>query len=215
MKGDPVDPSHERILDIVRAERAPARLRERLAAERRRTVVRRLVVRRMKLTGALAAAAAALGVVVGLATSGGGRGAPSPFAAAALASRGAAGPAPALTVGGRSLRVEEGGIAFPAWRGWRAVGQRTDDLGGRSATTVFYVQRGGSTRVGYTIVDGRPLPWPQGGRRVRRRGVEIRTARRGGRVMAFWRVRGRTCVLSAATSVPRERLVELASRYVA
>ena len=72
-------------------------------------------------------------------------------------------------------------------------------------------------RLGYTIVDGEPLPWPDGARVVTQNGVPVHVLRRDGRVIAVWRAHGRTCVISAPESVPDERMVALASAndYVA
>ena len=62
------------------------------------------------------------------------------------------------------------GVAFPAWDeefGWRAIGQRGDDLDGRDTRTVEY-QKEGKT-VAYTIVPGDALRTPT--TRVRSRGT--------------------------------------------
>lgn len=216
MRQEPMD--YEHLLQTASAERAPARLRSRIDAERDRTLVRRMVVRRMKLTGALAAAAAVLGIVVGLASTAGG-GPPGALAAAELAARGAQAAAPPVSATDpRFLRARLEGVPFPAWdaRGWRASGLRADALGDRDALTVFY-RRAGGAQIGYTIVGGEPLPWPDGARRVVRRGVEVWTARRDGRVTAVWRVGGHTCVLSAPEAVGAATLVALAAApsYVA
>jgi len=205
MKGDPVDP-YDRILETMQAERAPARLREHVAAAHDRTVVRRTVVRRMKLTGVLMAGAAALGIVVGLAASGSDDGAaPSALAAAAPAARAATAAAPRPA--GERLAASVGGVAFPRWPGWAVTGQRSDEVGGRDTRTVFY-ERGGQ-RVGYTIVAGDPLDWPDGARRTTAGGTEVRTVRRDGRRLVFWREGGRTCIVSAPARLPEDALLHL------
>lgn len=205
MKGDHVDP-YDRILETVQAERAPARLREHVAAEHDRTLVRRMVVKRMKLTGVLMAGAAALGIAVGLAASGGGSGAaPAPLEAAAPGALASTEAAPAVR--GDTLNASVDGVAFPRWPGWAATGQRTDVVSGRDTRTVFY-ERGGS-RVGYTIVSGAPLEWPDGARRTTAGGTEVRVVKRAGRTFVFWRQGGRTCIVSAPADVPEQGLLEL------
>lgn len=206
MKGEPMDPSYERILEAVHAEQAPPGLREHVVAERDRTLVRRMVVRRMKLTGALAAAAAVLGIVVGLATSGGG-GASGPTAFEAAAPGALAPTAAAPAAAGDTLRAAVDGVAFPRWPGWAASGQRTDRISGRETRTVFY-ERGG-VRVGYTIVAGEALDWPGGERRMTSGDTEVRTVRRDGRMLVFWREAGHTCIVSAPDTVPVDRLLAL------
>ena len=57
-----------------------------------------------------------------------------------------------------------GGVTFPSWErafGWRATGARTDTVGGREVTTVFYANSRGQ-RIGYAIAAG---PRPGGQRR--------------------------------------------------
>lgn len=208
------DPDYDRILSAMHAVDAPDGLRRRIAAERDRTATRRLVVKRMKLTGGLAAVAAALGIVVGLASSGDRVNGPSALEAAALSSRGpVSGPPRVSAEDPRRLQVRVGGVPFPTWSGqfpWRASGQRTDMLEGRRTATVYY-DGPADARLGYTIVDGDALPWPEDGRTVVRDGVEIHVARREGRVVAFWREHGHTCVISAPESVPADRIVTLAT----
>ncbi|MCW2990727.1 MAG: hypothetical protein JWM73_1321 [Solirubrobacterales bacterium] len=208
-------PAYDSLHDVVRSVQAPEALRARIDAERDRTLVRRMVVKRMKLTGAMAAVAATLGIVVGLASLGGGSD-PSPLAAAALATRGPVPGAGAPAVdraNPRRLAAAVDGVSFPVWSDrvpWKATGQRTDELDGRHTQTVYYDDPGG-VRLGYTIVAGDALPWPDGSRRVTRHGVEVRVTRRDGRILAFWREHGHTCVISAPDSVPEARMVDLAS----
>jgi hypothetical protein len=208
------DPAYDRILQAMQAVEAPHGLRERVAAERERTLVRRMVVKRIKLTGVLAGVAAALGIVVGLASSGGGAAAPSPLEAAALATRGAVAAAPAVSpTDPQRLQAQVADVVFPAWSGrfpWKASGRRSDTLGGRSTVTVYY-DGPRRERLGYTSVDGEALAWPDGARTVTRNGVQVRVTRRDGRVMAFWREHGHTCVISAPDTVPADRLVTLAA----
>jgi hypothetical protein len=214
--GDLMDhetPEYERVLTAIYSVEAPMALRERVQAERERTFVRRTVVKRMKLTSVLAGVAALLGIVVGLAASGGGAD-PSSLEVAALATRGAAAAAPAPSARDpRFLEARVEDVSFPVYSGrypWRASGRRTDEIGGRDTTTVFYDGPNGA-RLGYTIVAGDALDWPGGAQRVVRNGVDVRVARGNGRVVAVWREHGHTCVISAPDSVPAERLVALAS----
>ncbi len=65
------------------------------------------------------------------------------------------------------------GVSFPYWEdrfGWRSTGSRTDHVGARAVTTVFYVT-GHGRRVGYAIVAGSPAPAIHGGVIAWRRGV--------------------------------------------
>ncbi len=62
-----------------------------------------------------------------------------------------------------ALAVE--GVAFPYWDGglgWHSAGVRTDHVGGRAVTTVFYANSAGQ-RIGYAIVAGTPAPKVGGG----------------------------------------------------
>ena len=203
----------ERISAVARSVRAPEPLRARVDAERDRTLVRRLVVRRLKLAGALSVPAAALGVVVGLLA---GTPAPTALEAAAPAALAAAAPAPVVDrehPGSLAVAVE--GVRFPEWEGWRPTGQRTDEIEGRETRTVFYEDQGAT--VGYTIVAGEALAWPDDARVVERGGVALHVLERDGRRLVFWRVAGQTCILSAPASVPEEALVSFAASepYVA
>jgi len=215
--GEPMEttPEYDRIHAVMTstATEAPAALRDRIAAERDRTLVRRTVVKRMKLTGTMAAAAAVLGVAVALVAPGH-PSVPSSLDAAALATRGAVAGAPLHDpVHPHLLRVAVAGVPFPRWEErfpWRPSGQRTDAIGDRVTMTVYYDDPRG-VRLGYTIVDGDALPWPDGARRVVRNGVDVRVLRGHGRVVAFWRVHGHTCIISAPESVPDTRMIALAS----
>jgi len=210
---EPMDPTpeFEPVRSIISSVQAPHSLREHIAAAEERTLVRRMVVRRMKLTGVLAGCAAALGATFALIAPS--HSAPTSLQAAALATRPVAASAPAVSAAHpHLLTVSEGGITFPRWEevSWKPTGQRTDELGGRSTRTVFYDNPDG-VRLGYTIVDGKPLDWPGGASVVTRNGVGVHLLHRDGRVIAVWRAHGHTCVISAPTSVPDDRMVMLAS----
>ena len=56
--------------------------------------------------------------------------------------------------------------------------------------------RRGSQRVGYTIVDGRPLSVPESAKRVTYEGLDVAVLRRGDARYITWERGGRTCVLA-------------------
>ena len=91
-----------------------------------------------------------------------------------------------------------------------------DELEGRTTQTVYYDDPAG-VRLGYTIIDGEPLAWPEGAKVVTRHGVPVHLVHQDDRVIAVWRAHGHTCVISAPDSVPESRMVALASAddYVA
>jgi hypothetical protein len=204
-------PGIERMRATIEGVHAPASLRERIAADAQRTAPRRRLYARMRVTGALAGAAAAAGAALAIVLP---AGAPTVLQAAALASRGpvAAAPATDSRNPGKLLRSVDG-VTFPTWSNrypWHASGQRSDSVGGRHAVTVFYAGTSGA-RLGYTIVSGKALSWPEGARSVTRHGVEVHVLRHGGRIVATWREHGHQCVISAPPSVPVDRVVELAA----
>ena len=132
-------------------------------------------------------------------------GAPSVSQAAALAvrrdRRPGAGPRPDGSQR-RSSATSSATSTSPTGRasfGWRAVGQRSDRIGGRLALTVYYGWRG--HRVAYTIVDAPALAQPSASV-TRLHGAEYRTLMVGGRQVVTWRRDNHTCVLSA-DGVPR------------
>jgi hypothetical protein len=188
---------------------APQRLRARVEAER----VRRRTTRRSRsfaLAGGLAVAAAAA-VVLAL-TLPSGAGGPALADAAAVATLPATLPAPTASATTPKLldeAVED--VPFPSWLqtfGWRATGVRTDTVGGRKATTVFYEKDG--RRIGYTIVAGEPLDVPAGSVRSSRAGVALHALALDGREVVTWQRGGLTCILSGDV-VPRSKLLELAA----
>ncbi|MGH2962526.1 MAG: hypothetical protein ACRDL3_10095, partial [Solirubrobacterales bacterium] len=162
------------------------------------------------IMGGIAAAAAA--AVLAVLVLPGGASSPTVPEAAALAERGASAPAPAPAEGEPTLLAASvGGVAFPDFRemfGWRAAGERSDDLDDRATRTVYY-DRGGD-RIAYTIVSGAKLEWPPDWRRTRREGIELRSSERDGTTTVTWLRDGRTCVLSGR-DVPREELLILAA----
>ena len=195
-------------VDLLRATGdtgAPARLRSRV--ERRAAPARR--PRRLVLGGAIAAVAAvalALVLVLPGALSGG----PSVADAAALADQPPTQPPPTPVASTpQLLRADVDGVPFPDYAakfGWKPVGARRDDIGGRSTTTVFYEKDG--RRIAYTIVSGDALDPPAGARTTERGGVEFHSFRANGRPAVTWERQGHTCVLSGRAA-PTE-LVTLA-----
>src|SRR4051812_11687902 len=180
---------------------APGGLRHRLAAQRR-------PVMRSPFhwvgAGIGAAAVAALVVVLLLPESVGG---PSVAQASLLATRPSAARAPAVA-GPTLLDRDVEGVAFPNWAkkfGWKPVGARVDTIGGRRAVTVFYEKAG--KRIGYTIMEGKKLKWPDA-RIVQRGPTDFRLLTVNGRPVVTWLRRGHTCILSG--DIPFATLVKLA-----
>lgn len=178
-------------------ERAPEQLRARIEAARpTRTVVAR---RRLAYAGGLAGVLAAIALALALVLPGGTPGAPSVSDAAALASRGPtqAPPAPDPVSPHAMLHQSVGEVYFPNWGsslGWRAVGARTDRLGGHHAVTVYYQWR--DRQIAYTIVSAPALAQPAA-HRTWLNGTELRTQTQNGRLVVSWYRAGDTCVLSA------------------
>lgn len=97
-----------------------------------------------------------------------------------------------------SLLASAAGIRYPYWGGslgWRAIGRRTDAIGGRTVTTVFYASRG--RRIGYSIVTGDALPIPARSVAVRVHGMGFHVVSHANPTVVTWREAGRTCVLTA------------------
>jgi anti-sigma factor RsiW len=189
--------------------RAPAALRARIEAERPRASVR--ARRRTVYVGGLAGALAAVVLALVLILPAGTPGSPSVSQALALATRGPVAAAPVADPRApEKLNARIEALYFPNWNRslhWRAIGQRSDRIGGRLAVTVYYSLRG--KRVAYTIVGAPVLNTPSA--RVRTlNGTEFRTLRLGGRLVVTWRRAGHTCVLSGA-GVPASVLQRLAA----
>lgn len=189
---------------------APMSLRERVVADQQRGRVRRR--RRFGLLAAAGTVAAALIVALVLTLPGGGAGTPVEQATA-LALAEPTGPAPGPMAGTNRLDAVVGDVAFPDWssrHGWKAVGQRTGKVDGRTAKTVFYEDAAGR-RVGYTIVSGEPLDVPDGGRQVTVDGTDVTLLRKKDAAIAMWEVRGHTCLLATTGDVTGGDLANLAS----
>ncbi|HEX3977471.1 MAG TPA: hypothetical protein VHW96_14485 [Solirubrobacteraceae bacterium] len=208
----------QRAVTILRAldEPAPAGLRARVDELTGRAAPRRAPSRRAPrwrrafvLPGATAIAAAVAAVVI--LVSGGGT-APTVPVAARLALASATLPAPPVNPDeAQNLTLSAAGIPFPAWgpqKGWTASGARTDSVGGRKITTVFYLGRTGS-RIGYAITDGAPLSGVHG-ETVSRYGVRFTLQQSGPARVISWVRMGHTCVI-AGRSVSFAVLLKLAT----
>jgi hypothetical protein len=200
------------ILHEARAvDRAPQRLR--LAIDAARPTARVQARRRIAFGGSLAAALAAVALAAVLLLPSGTPGAPSVSDAAALAARGVTAAAPASNpeAPGTKLAASMGDVYFPDWShhfGWKAVGQRSDNLDGRQALTVFYSWRG--HRIAYTIVDAPALDRPNASSNTIQ-GTEYQTLLLNGRLVITWRRDNHTCVLSAGPGIPASILRQLAA----
>jgi hypothetical protein len=186
----------QRIREAAGRVHAPQRLHARIAEETRR----RAPARRRRLLaagGALAGGLAA--VVVALIIALGGSSAPTMDEAVALALRPPASGAPAVDPADPDhLEESVGGVQFPTYPGWRAVGARTDEIGGRRAVTVAYQGSGGP--VSYTIVDGAPLEFPEGVPWHDYSGIHVAELRSGRERVIAWEQGGRTCIVAGKGS---------------
>jgi hypothetical protein len=132
--------------------------------------------------------------------------------AAALAARGPnqAPPPPYPLSPDATLHQSVGEVYFPNWAtkfDWRAVGSRTDRLGGHTAVTVYYQREG--VRIAYTIVSRPALDQPAAHRSMLN-GTALRTLTLNGRLVVTWRESGETCVLSG-TGITVAELQRLAA----
>jgi hypothetical protein len=161
---------------------------------------RRPRLRMLPRLAAAAALAAAAVVALTLALTTGGAGAPTVLEASSTGLRAATQTAPAEDPhNSRLLAVAAAGIQYPYWSGkfgWSATGARTDTIGGRTVTTVFYTDRR-SRRIGYSIVSGSALAVPAGSAVVQRRGVSFQVLKRADPTIVTWREAGHTCILTA------------------
>lgn len=194
---------------------APLALRERIESDRARAGQkagarrsRGLLGKLLPAGGLLAAAVVALVLVLG------GSNAPSVLATASLATRGPVLPAPAEDESnGSVLKTSMDGVPFPYWGGsfrWEASGARDDKIEDRRAKTVFYDNPKG-VRAAYTILGGDTIGAPSGARETTKNGVKLFVTQDHGRRIVTWTRDGHTCVLSAPTTAPEEKLLELAA----
>jgi hypothetical protein len=203
------DPLHQQVQALVAAPRGRAR-RPRFA---RHTPRRRSLAAppRLLATTAVAAAVVAIALAVGL--SGGGSPAIGMRQAAAPTLRAATLPAPPESSSHRAqLAAAVDGVPFPYWAdrfGWRSTGARTDRVGGRAITTVFYTDSSGR-RIGYAILAGTPAPRIGGGTIAWRHGEPYRLLSELGAAVVTWVRDGHMCVVSGR-GVSSATLLRLAS----
>jgi hypothetical protein len=104
------------------------------------------------------------------------------------------------------------GLEFPDLEhlgGWKEAGGRTDQVGNRTAKTVYYVKRG--RRIAYTILSAGLVRVPDGTRSWRRKGRSWYAFDARGRTVVAWERKGHMCVVSA-NGLDDRRLVELITR---
>jgi hypothetical protein len=191
---------------------APASLRARLEAARKEAAPK---VRRRKfiLGGTFAAAAAAVALALVLTPPGDVPGGPTTVEAAELSAQPATAPPPPRDpLHPRLLAEDVEGVPYPWWGGprlqWKTTGTRTDELDGRTFTTVFYERAG--KRVGYQIVPGKRIAPPVATDQETVDGVVYRSFTANGRNIVTWVRDDHTCVLSGR-GVPYEVLRKLAA----
>lgn len=204
-----------RAVTMLRAldQPAPASLRSRvdeLTGARERPARRPLHRwrRALVLPGATVLAVVVAAIVI---LTNGGAAAPTVPQTARLALAAATLPAPRVdSADPRQLAVSAAGIPFPNWAAtsrWASSGARTDRIGGRMVTTVFYRNPKG-VEVGYSISSGAPLSGAHGGT-FHAYGTTFTLARAGSGNFITWVRAGHTCVI-AGHSVGYATLLSLA-----
>jgi hypothetical protein len=196
------------ILAASATVQAPDHLRAAVAPTPARVSRRERSLRPFALAAGLLACLVALAIA--FAPGGNVARAPGVADAASIALRAPTEPAPRGADG--HLRLSSGGIRFPDYdsdSGWRAVGARSDRIGGHTAISVSYTRDGWSA--GYAIVDGAPLAVPAGARTMVYDGLRVAVFEQDGVRIVTWRRDGRTCIV-AARGTRLEPLLELASR---
>ncbi len=225
MSSDHESPNREQqVVNLLHAaaqrERAPEALRAEVASMRERAATRRRrrptfqPVFRFVSVGAATLTAAVIALVVALS----GAAAPSLAQAAAIANLRPSAPAPATDprAPAKLLTAKVGTLHFPNWEnagGWRAVGQRFDHIGNRTATTVYYAN--GGKHVIYSIVSSPTLAM-KSGLAVQSPPPQTYTAQtyttlsRNGRTTVVWEESGHTCLLTGSPGMSAARLWQLA-----
>ncbi len=192
--GDLVTPGAGRPGVEVAAGAMPGRIRDRGA---RRSLASRPSPR---LAAAVAFAAAVAVVLALVLTTGASTSAPTVLQASGAGLRTASEAAPAESPHNPHLLAASAvGISYPYWGGklgWKAVGARTDTVGGRTVTTVFYTNSR-AQRIGYSIVAGSALAIPAASTAVEHRGVGFHVLNHAGPTIVTWREAGHTCILTA------------------
>jgi hypothetical protein len=168
---------------------------------------------RSRLSLGLAGAFALVAVAVVVSLSGGGAHTLTLHQTSQLTLSAPNAPAPAASTSNRGqLAADVDGIPFPYWEdhfGWRSTGTRSDRIGGRTVTTVFYAD-GQGRRLGYAIVGGTPAPTLSGGTVVWHDGVPYRLLSYNGAHVIAWLRNGHLCVV-AGRGVDGATLLRLAS----
>ena len=164
------------------------------------------------MLGAVAAAAVVV-VALAITLSGGGSPPLSFHQAAAPTLRAATLSAPPESSTNHvELTAAVDGVRFPYWEdrfGWRSTGMRSDQIDGRTVTTVFYANAAGR-RIGYAIVAGHPAPQISGGAVFWQGGVPYRLLTENGAAVVSWLRDDHLCVLSGR-GVSGATLLRLAS----
>lgn len=205
----PAPASLHRKIDAMIAERSGGAQKAR--GRRQGTAARPFgLAPRLAAVGAIAAAAIALAVAFGLS---GSSSTLSVRDAAALTHRAATHPAPAENSRDkRELAATVDGVSFPYWGGhlgWRTSGSRSDQIDGRTVTTIFY-ENGHGKRIGYSIVAGAAPSQGSGGVVSRRDGTPYRLLTIDGSPVVTWERGGHLCVVSGR-GVGGATLLRLAS----
>jgi hypothetical protein len=212
----------ERVADLLRSaarsERAPEALQVRISAMQAQAAEpprRARMPRRAFNYVRVAMPATAAGIAALVLALGSSAGAPSLAQAAALSTRAPTAPAPTADPSdpGKLLSAKVGTLHFPNWAkvgGWRAIGQRHDQIGNRSATTVYYAT--GSGRVAYSIVSSPSLAMksellPRTGPL---RYQDASTLWSHGRLTVIWVEAGHTCLLTGSPGMTATQLWALA-----
>jgi hypothetical protein len=206
------------LIELIHAidEPAPERLHRRTEALIARHAQgggdKRATRLRLGAVGALTSVAVLVAVLV-LSASPSGSGSFNLQSATTLTLRPATSPAPHESKVRRAqLTAAVEGISFPYWGerfGWRSTGSRTDHLGGRAVTTVFYSDNSGQ-RIGYAIVAGTPAPRLQTGHLSWRAGTAYHLSSAGGARVVTW-LRGDHLCVVAGRGVSSATLLRLAS----
>jgi hypothetical protein len=204
------DSLHRQVESLV-AEKSPLARRRRIGGSAGAGARRSFGSAPRLAAGAIAAAVVAVAIAVSL--GGGGSSGLSIRQASALTLGPATAPAPPESPSHRAqLDAAVDGVTFPYWEeryGWRSTGARTDRVGGRTVTTVFYAD-GRGRRIGYTIVAGAPAPRSSGGAIAWRGQTPYRLLTEHGAPVVSWLRDGHLCVVSGR-GVSSATLLALAS----
>jgi hypothetical protein len=180
------------------------------------------VHRRMLLGGLAGAAALVVALVLALGSSSGPTAPPTVLQASTLGLRASTRAAPEENPRAHGqLAISAAGIPYPYWErsfGWHAAGVRTDHIGGRTITTVFYATSSKrrsapptAERIGYSIVDGQALAIPAGSQPAVWHGVRFDVLHpAGATTVVTWRRKGHTCIL-VGSRVSAKALLTLAN----